>query len=271
VATASAFLDRLGFDDVVSIPVSALTGGNVVDPEPDARWYDGPTLLGVLEEIDVEAIDTGTTGARLAVQLVLREPADGKPVRHYAGTLSGAPLSEGDQVVVLPSGARTTVKAIHRSGTLVGEAAPGLAVTVHLADDVDVARGDVIAAVDDPAVVTREIDTTICWFGAQPLQVGSRVLVKHATRTERAVVRAITGRLDLDTLDHVTTDAVALNDIAEVRLALAGPIAVDVYDRNRATGGLLLIDESTNATVGAGMVRSTGDMVRSTGERVRGS
>jgi sulfate adenylyltransferase large subunit len=255
VGDAMAALDRLGVSDVTAIPISALDGGNVVERADGVPWYEGPTLLEHLETVQVDTIDAGRTASRLPIQLVLRQSDDGRPVRRYAGTLAGAPLSVGDHVVVLPSATRTTVTAIEHAGRAVEHAPAGLAVTVQLAHDVDAGRGDVIADATEPATTTRLLDASICWFGSRQLAVGDRVLVKHATRTERAVVRAVHGRLDLDTLATTTAEHVALNDIAEVRLALAGPLVVDCYTHNRATGGFLLIDEGSNATVGAGMVR----------------
>ena len=256
VDATRTYLAALGVHHVVAVPVSALQGGNVVDPEPAAPWYPGPTLLEHLETVQVPSLDEGGTGARLAVQYVIRTPGEGRPVRRYAGTLAGSALRVGDEVVVQPSGVRTIVTALERGGQPVDEALPGLAVTVQVATDVDVARGDVLAAADDPATVTRELHATVCWFAQRPLTPGTRLLVKHATRTERAAVRAVVGRLDLEHLVLAPADALAFNDIGELRLGLAGPLAVDSYRRNRATGGFLLIDEGTNATVGAGMVRA---------------
>ncbi len=255
VADVSAYVARLGVDDLSAIPVSALLGDNIVDRSTVCAWYEGPTLLEHLEQVEVTTIDDGGTGARLAVQLVIRTTHDGRPVRRYAGIVTGAPLRPGDEVLVLPGGARTTVEAIETADGPLDVGVPGRSVTVRLTDDIDVTRGDVITAADDPPGVVREIEATVCWFATAPLTQSARYVVKQGTRTERVVVRGILGQLDLDTLTPVETAHLDANDIGIVRFATAGPLVVDAYAANRFTGSFVLIDESTNATLGAGMVR----------------
>ncbi|HTN79188.1 MAG TPA: GTP-binding protein [Acidimicrobiales bacterium] len=255
VADVSAYVSRLGVDDLTAIPVSALLGDNIVDRSVVCEWYEGPTLLEHLEHADVTTIDEGGTGARVAVQLVIRTTHDGRPVRRYAGIVTGASLRPGDEVLVLPGGARSTVETIETADGLLAVAAPGRSVTVRLADDVDVTRGDVITAAADPPGVVRELEATVCWFAPTALTQSARYVVKQGTRTERVVVRGLLGRLDLDTLTPVETDRLEANDIGIVRFATAGPLVVDAYAANRFTGSFVLIDEATNATLGAGMVR----------------
>ena len=255
VADVSAYVARLGVDDLSAIPVSALLGDNIVDRSTVCAWYEGPTLLEHLEQVEVTTIDDGGTGARLAVQLVIRTTHDGRPVRRYAGIVTGAPLRPGDEVLVLPGGARTTVEAIETADGPLDVGVPGRSVTVRLTDDIDVTRGDVITAADDPPGVVRELEATVCWFATAPLTQSARYVVKQGTRTERVVVRGILGQLDLDTLTPVETAHLDANDIGIVRFATAGPLVVDAYAANRFTGSFVLIDESTNATLGAGMVR----------------
>ncbi len=256
VADVSAYVARLGVDDLTAIPVSALLGDNIVDRSTTCTWYEGPTLLDHLERVEVTTIDDGGTGARVAVQLVIRTNYDGRPVRRYAGLVTGAPLRPGDEVIVLPGGSRTTVEAIETADGPLEVGVPGRSVTVRLTDDVDVTRGDVIAAAGDVPDVVRELEATVCWFAASPLISGGRYVVKQGTRSERIVVRGLLGRLDLDTLEAVEADRLDVNDIGIVRFATAGPMVVDAYAANRFTGSFVLIDESTNATLGAGMVRS---------------
>jgi sulfate adenylyltransferase subunit 1 (EFTu-like GTPase family) len=189
------------------------------------------------------------------VQLVIRTTHDGRPVRRYAGIVTGAPLRPGDEVLVLPGGARTTVETIETADGPLDVGVPGRSVTVRLTDDIDVTRGDVITAADDPPGVVRELEATVCWFATAPLTQSARYVVKQGTRTERVVVRGILGQLDLDTLTPVETAHLDANDIGIVRFATAGPLVVDAYAANRFTGSFVLIDESTNATLGAGMVR----------------
>jgi sulfate adenylyltransferase large subunit len=255
VADVSAYVSRLGVDDLSAIPVSALLGDNIVDRSTVCAWYEGPTLLEHLEQVEVTTIDDGGTGARVAVQLVIRTTHDGRPVRRYAGIVTGAPLRPGDEVLVLPGGARTTVEAIETADGPLELAVPGRSVTVRLTDDIDVTRGDVITAAGDPPGVVRELEATVCWFATAPLTQSARYVVKQGTRTERVVVRGLLGRLDLDTLAPVETAHLDANDIGIVRFATAGPLVVDAYAANRFTGSFVLIDESTNATLGAGMVR----------------
>ncbi len=255
VADVSAYVSRLGVDDLSAIPVSALLGDNIVDRSTVCAWYEGPTLLEHLEQVEVTTIDDGGTGARVAVQLVIRTTHDGRPVRRYAGIVTGAPLRPGDEVLVLPGGARTTVEAIETADGPLEVAVPGRSVTVRLTDDIDVTRGDVITAAGDPPGVVRELEATVCWFATAPLTQSARYVVKQGTRTERVVVRGLLGRLDLDTLAPVETAHLDANDIGIVRFATAGPLVVDAYAANRFTGSFVLIDESTNATLGAGMVR----------------
>jgi len=256
VSDVGSFVGRLGIDDLTSIPVSALHGDNIVEPSRNCPWYEGPTVLGHLEEVEVTSIDEGGTGARVAVQLVIRTDHDGRPVRRYAGIVTGAPLHPGDEVLVLPSGARSRIAAVETADGPLEAAVPGRSVTIRLADDIDVTRGDVIAVADDPPRVVRELDVTVCWFSDEPLASGRRYLVKQATRTERVVVRGVVGRLDLDSLEIVETDHLSNNDVGLVRVATAGPLVVDAYEANRFTGSVVLIDEATNATLGAGMVRA---------------
>ena len=169
--------------------------------------------------------------------------------------MTGAAIRPGDEVLVLPGGSRTTVEAVETADGPLDIAVPGRSVTLRLADDVDVTRGDVIAAATDPPRVVRELDATVCWFATAPLTQSARYVVKQGTRSERVVVRGLLGRLDLDTLTPVETDHLDANDIGILRFATAGPLVVDAYSSNRFTGSFALIDEATNATLGAGMVR----------------
>jgi sulfate adenylyltransferase subunit 1 len=188
------------------------------------------------------------------VQLVLRSEEMGRPVRRYAGLVTGAAVEVGDQVLVLPQGTHSMVAGIDVGGVPVDAAGPGLAVALRLTDDVDVARGDVIASALEPPSVVRDLDATVFWFAGRPFAVGDRSLVKLATRTERVVVLEVQGRLDLGSLEVAPAAGLQANEIGRVRLAAAGPLVVDSYDHNRSTGSLLLIDPATNATVGAGII-----------------
>jgi sulfate adenylyltransferase large subunit len=244
--------DRLGVDSVLTVPVSALHGDNVVERSEHTPWYDGPTILEALEEAPAGAwASEGAAGARLPVQWVVRHPGGG---RSYAGMVSGGTLRAGDDVVVLPGGARSTVASVGTFDGALDEAASSLSVTVTLDDDLDVARGDLIAPVTGAPETLREFDATLCWFGERPATTGARFRIKHTTRVTPAVLTSLAGRLDVDTLSLEPTDELAFNDIGVGRLTVATPIAADPYHVNRVTGSFVVIDEATNATVAAGMV-----------------
>jgi sulfate adenylyltransferase subunit 1 len=253
VAEVHELAAALGVRETHLVPISALHGDNVVDPSVNTPWYDGPTLLGLLETLPVDDTLTATTGLRLPVQLVIRPRVGSGDKRWYAGHASGTEPRVGQAVVVAASGRTTTVTAVEGIGA---------AVRVQLADEIDIARGDLLAAADDRPALVTELGATVCWFAETPVHAGDRLLVKHTTRTVPAMVTDIEHRLDIETLDRHATDALAMNDLGRVRLRTASPLAVDPYARNRRTGSFILIDERTNATVAAGLVdadRRAGD------------
>ncbi|HEY1279202.1 MAG TPA: GTP-binding protein [Acidimicrobiales bacterium] len=242
--------DAVGIGTVTPIPISALQGDNVVDRSTDIGWYGGPTLLEHLETVEMVAPAGAAVGARLPVQWVIRH--DG--TRRYAGPVVAGVLRPGDEVMVLPAGERTRIVSIDSHDGSLEEAAPWAAVAVTLADDLDVGRGDLIAAEPVPTV-TQELEATVCWFAERPLAAGDRLLVQHTTRVARAVVTELVDRLDVVEMAREPAPAsVALNDLGTIRLRTATGLAVDPYAASRATGSLLLVDEVTNATVGAAMV-----------------
>lgn len=228
------FASEVGIHDVTFIPVSALAGDNVVEPSPNMPWYGGEPLLAHLEQAP-EAAAIADGPARLPVQLVIREGE----ARRYAGRLAAGSLRPGDEVVVLPSGLRTRVSVVEGPSGPRDEAFAPQSVTIGLEDEIDVARGDLIAAADGAPEPVRELAATLVWLGDAPAQPGGRYLLKHTTRTVRA-------KLDGDPL--------ALNDIGVVGLRLGEPVMADPYTEVRGTGAFILIDEATNETVGAGMV-----------------
>ncbi|HZI98120.1 MAG TPA: GTP-binding protein [Actinomycetales bacterium] len=249
---------ELGLPDLRAVPTSALDGDNVVERSDRTPWYEGPSLLGLLETLP-PADDVGGEPFRLPVQVVLRpqsaarEPCH-RDYRGYAGQVASGVIRVGDEVVVLPSGSRTTVAGIDAAGHELAEAFAPQSVSLRLADDVDVARGDLIAAAADAPVPTQDVDGTVCWLSDRPLLPGTRVLLKHTTRTVRAVVRDIVGMLDLDAVEQVPAESLSLNDIGRVRLRLSAPIAAEQYVDARRTGAFLLVDAHDGATLAAGMV-----------------
>jgi bifunctional enzyme CysN/CysC len=251
-----AFARRMGADDVDAIPVSALRGDNVVERSEALDWYDGPPLLRYLEEVDVAADRAEHAHPRLPVQYVVRPHDDAHhDYRGYAGRVAGGTLRVGQDVVVLPSGARSRIVGIDTFDGPLDEAAPALSVTVRLADDLDVSRGQVIADPGAPPAVARELLADVCWMDENALRVGGRYLVKAATRMTRATVAGLEHVIDVDTLErHAGAETLGLNDIGRLRLRTAEPLAVDTYAENRTTGAFILVDETTNGTVAAGMV-----------------
>jgi bifunctional enzyme CysN/CysC len=252
--------ERLQILDLTAIPVSALHGDNVVERSPNTPWYDGPALLEHLETIDVAA-DLDRDHLRLPIQWVSR-PEGGRRGA-YGGQLAAGALQPGDAVVVLPSGARSRIAAVDALGAEVEPAVPPLSVTVELADELDVGRGDVLVSADDPPTVARELEATVCWMAEEPLRPGHRCALKHTTRTVRATVQTIHDRVDAETLEvHAAPTELALNDIGRVTLRTSAAIVADPYAVNRVMGAFILIDEHGNDTVAAGLTRAAREVER---------
>jgi sulfate adenylyltransferase large subunit len=247
--------ERLDLHDAVAIPMSALHGDLVVERGEGMPWYEGPTLLEHLETVEI-AGDRNLDDRRFAVQWVIRPMSEAHhDYRGYAGEVAGGVWRAGDEVVVLPSGRRSRVASVDAFEGPLPAAIPGQSVTIRLDDDVDVGRGDMLADPERPPFVARELTAEICWMSERPLEPRARLAVKHTTRASRAVVDELVSVVDMETLENLPAPRrLALNDLGIVHLRLAEPLAVDPYDRNRATGAFILIDEASNDTVGAGMV-----------------
>jgi len=244
----------LRLDRFTPIPIAALSGDNVVDRSTQMDWYTGAALLEFLEEL--EPGKHREVPARLPVQMVLRpRTAEHPDYRGYAGRVEAGALNVGDRLVVLPSGRHSTVAGIDTPDGPLDTAAAGRSVVVRLADDVDVARGDLLAVDREPRpAALRELVATVCWLADRPLRPGDRFALRHTTRDVRAVVDAVRSRLDVATLDQAEATELSLNDIGSIQLRTAEPLTVDTYATNRSTGAFLLVDEATGATVAAGMV-----------------
>jgi sulfate adenylyltransferase subunit 1 len=258
-AAVTAVATELGLGHAVAIPVSALEGDNVVSRTTRAPWYTGPSLLELLEELPA-AEDPATESFRLPVQLTIRpqgaarDPAH-REYRGYAGQIASGVVRRGDRVTVLPLGRTTTVSGIDTADGELEEAFAPMSVTLRLADEIDITRGDLIAAADDAPEPVLDVDGMVAWLHEQPLREGRKVLLKHTTRSVSAIVRDISGRLDLDTMSPEAADSLELNDIGRISLRLASPIMPDEYLVSRRTGPFLLIDPQSGATLAAGMVR----------------
>jgi bifunctional enzyme CysN/CysC len=250
-----AFAAKLDIGDLSFVPISALHGDNVVHRSQNMPWYDGSSLLHHLEDVHI-ASDRNLIDSRFPVQYVIRPQSTAHhDYRGYAGTVAGGVLKPGDEVIVLPSGLKTTIAGIDTAAGEVSEAFPPMAVTVRLTDDIDVSRGDMICRPHNQPKVSQDIEAMVCWLADEPLRDRGMYAIKHTTRTARAQVRGVDYRIDVNSLHRdETADSLSLNEIGRVTLRTTVPMFVDEYRRNRTTGSFLVIEESTGATVGAGLV-----------------
>ncbi|WP_027499949.1 sulfate adenylyltransferase subunit 1 [Rhodococcus sp. UNC363MFTsu5.1] len=253
----NALTTSLGWasEDVVEIPVSALHGDNVAVRSENTPYYDGPTLIEHLESIPVDA-EPHRVGLRFPVQYVIRpRTAEFLDYRGYAGQVAAGSVRPGDEVVILPSGTRTTVERVDTADGELDVANAGRSVTLILADDVDVSRGDTIASVEDAPEPIGEFEATVCWLAEKPLRPGARLLLKHGTRTTQAIVGGIVERFDEQDLTTAQSpETLELNEIGKISVRVAEPIVADDYTVNRHTGSFLLIDPAGGNTLAAGLV-----------------
>ena len=246
------FAARLKVKDIHFIPISALHGDNVVTRSAQMPWYEGLTLLYLLETVHI-AGDINHIDARFPVQYVIRPYNDEfHDYRGYAGRLSSGVLRPGDKVAILPSGFSTTIKAIEFNGKSLAEAYAPMSVTVLLDDDIDISRGDMIVRENNQPEISQDIEAMVCWMGDKPLQLNSKYALKHTTKDMRCVVKDIKYKLDIGTLHRVTGQSqIDMNDIGRITIRTTAPLLYDSYTRNRETGAFILIEEGANVTVGA--------------------
>ncbi len=263
----TSYAASLGVPEITAIPISALAGDNVVDPSANMDWYGGPTVLEHLETVPVSHDLTGCH-ARLPVQYVIRpQTAEHPDYRGYAGQIAAGTFRVGEQVTVLPSGRTSKISGIDLLGSPVDVAWTPQSVTLLLEDDIDVSRGDLIVPSGDAPATTQDVEATVCHVADQPLTVGQRVLLKHTTRTVKAIVKEIPSRLTLDDLSqHPDPGLLVANDIGLVKVRTAEPLALDSYADSRRTGSFLLIDPADGTTLAAGMA---GDSFATTAEAVQ--
>ncbi len=252
------FAARLEMPDVTFIPISALLGDNVVERSEKMPWYEGPPLLYHLEHVHI-ASDRNLIDVRFPVQWVIRPPASSvADYRAYAGQVAGGVMRPGDEVVVLPSGQRSSIASIDTFDGPVEEAFPPMSVALRLADDIDVGRGSTIVRTQNQPTVANRFEALLCWMSERPLERGRRYLVKHTTRTAMVGGLDVRYRIDVETLHRdESAQTLELNDLGRVRLQLSAPLVFDSYRRNRTTGSLIVIDEATNETVAAGVILDT--------------
>ncbi|MFD2793233.1 sulfate adenylyltransferase subunit CysN [Promicromonospora vindobonensis] len=255
-AEFTEFASRLRVPDLTFIPVSALVGDNVVTRSEKMPWFDGSPLLSHLERLHV-ASDRNLVDVRFPVQYVIRpQQNDARDYRGYAGTVASGVMKPGDRVLALPAGLETTIESIDTADGPVDEAYPPMSVTVRLADEIDISRGDMICRPNNVPTVTQDVDAQICWMDeSASLVQGKKYAIKHTTRWARAMVKTINYRVDVNTLhrDEEATE-IKLNEIARIKMRVTKPLFVDSYQANRQTGAFILVDEATNKTVAAGMI-----------------
>jgi sulfate adenylyltransferase subunit 1 len=259
VAEYTRFADTLGLKDITAIPLSALAGDNVVERGDNMTWYEGPTLIELLEGLSVYD-ETHAAPFRFPVQLVARHNGhEANDFRGYMGRVESGKVAVGDKLVVLPSGQAATVKDILTFDGPLQQAVAGQSITLTLNEHVDISRGDVLAPLDQPATLLKQVKAEVCWMADEPLDVRRKYWIKHGTRQTMAKVKAIDSILDVNTQQRRAVDNPAeglkLNDIALIELSVQQPLAADAYDAIRATGAFILIDEVTHQTVAAGMIR----------------
>jgi bifunctional enzyme CysN/CysC len=255
----AAWAQKLDVHDIQFIPISALHGDNVVTRSLAMPWYQGPSLLYHLEHVYIGS-DRNLIDARFPVQWIIRPQTDEyHDYRGYAGQIASGTFRKGDEVMVMPSGKRTRIKRIETFDGELETAGPPMSVSILLEDDIDVSRGDMLCRPHNQPTVANELDAMVCWMADAPLRERGRYLLKHTTRTVRALVDDLRYRIDVNTLHRdQAAEELGLNEIGRIRVRTSAPLLLDPYDMSRTTGGFVLIDETTYDTVGAGMVVQAG-------------
>ncbi|MBS1513041.1 MAG: 50S ribosome-binding GTPase [Bacteroidetes bacterium] len=248
----SKLAQKLGLQHITYIPMSALNGDNIVEPSVNTPWFDGKPLLEYLETVEIDNV-VNLTDSRFQVQYVLRpQTAELHDYRGYAGKITSGIYKKGDTVKVLPAGIETTIDKIEIAGKEVEEAFAPQSVTMLLSDDIDISRGDAIIKAAEAITPTNEAEVLFCWLDDKPLQKGNKYLLQHNTRSVKAVIKNLSYKIDVNTLDHIEeVEQVKLNEIVKASIKTAAPLVFDAYKDNRSNGAAILIDETSNATVAA--------------------
>jgi len=250
-----AFSSRLEISDIQFVPISALLGDNVVNRSENMDWYQGATLLHMLETAHIES-DYNHIDSRFPVQYVVRPHSkEHHDFRGYAGRIAGGIFYPGDEIIVLPSGFTSKIKTIQLGPENIEEAFAPMSVTMTLEDEIDISRGDIIAKPNNHPQTEQDIDMMICWMNQRPINLNSKFLIKHTTKEVRGVLKEIQYKLDINSLHRIeNAEQLTMNEIARVKIRTAQPLSFDSYRKNRITGSLILIDEGTFETVAAGMI-----------------
>jgi sulfate adenylyltransferase subunit 1 len=252
----AAVARSLGLKNISFIPISALNGDNIVDKSQNMDWYEGPGLLEFLETVSIDS-EANFTQARMPIQYVIRpQTEDLHDYRGYAGKIISGTYTVGDEIYVLPAGLKSRLTRIETNMLDVKEARAGQAVILHLEDDIDISRGDVLVKKDHQPHLSQDLEVLLCWMDTKPLKPGNKYLLQHNSRRVKSVVKEIEYRLDVNSLEKVEgIETVGLNEIVRAKIKTATPLAYDLYNELRVNGGLILIDETSNVTVGACMIQ----------------
>jgi sulfate adenylyltransferase subunit 1 len=251
----TSFTSKLDTKDIRFIPISALKGDNVVERSKNTDWYEGPTLMYLLETIHI-ASDHNHIDCRFPVQYVIRpQSTEYHDYRSYAGRIAGGVFKKGDKIMVLPSGFTSRIKSIDTYDGELEEAFAPQSVAIQLEDDIDISRGDMLVRENNVPNISQDIDVMVCWLNEKPLQLNGKYALKHTTKEIRCLVKDVKYKININTLHRDEQDkSIKMNDIGRISLRTTSPLFYDSYRRNRNTGSLILIDEATNETVGAGMI-----------------
>lgn len=254
-SSLESFTSKLPEHDIQTIPVSALQGDNVVNRSDNMDWHTGSTLLHTLENTHISA-DYNHIDPRFPVQCVIRpQSLDIPDYRGYAGRVAGGTFKLGDKVMALPSGLTSIISSIDGMDVSGNEIFAPMSATLTLEDDIDISRGDMIVGMENPPLSTQDITLQLCWLSTNSMQLNGKYAIKHCTRDVRCVIKEIYYKLDINTLEEIKDDSnVVMNDIALINIRTTAPLFIDAYSRNRLTGSLILIDEASNETVGAGII-----------------
>lgn len=250
-----AFSSKLEIHDIQFVPISALAGDNVVNRSENMDWYQGATLLHMLETVHIES-DYNHIDSRFPVQYVVRPQTQShQDFRGYAGRISGGIFRAGDDVLVLPSGFTSKIKSIHVGAEEVEQAFAPMSVTITLEDEIDISRGDIIAKPNNQPQSEQDVDVMLCWMNQRAVNLNTKFFVRHTTKEVKGVLKEIQYKLDINSLQRLeNVEQLTMNDIARVKIRTAQPLSFDSYRKNRITGSIILVDEGTNETVAAGMI-----------------
>ncbi|EDP71451.1 sulfate adenylyltransferase, subunit 1 [Flavobacteriales bacterium ALC-1] len=255
VSDFNAFSSKLGINDIQFIPISALNGDNVVNRSNNMDWYQGSTLMYHLETVHISS-DHNLIDCRFPIQSVIRpHTLNNQDYRGFAGRIDGGVFKPGDKVKSLPSGFVSTIKTIELNGEQISEAFAPMSVTMTLEDEIDNSRGDMIVRENNVPEIGQDLEVLVTWMSTKPIQARTKVVIKHTTNETIGMVKELKYKIDINTLHRIENiDKIEMNDIARLSIRTAKPVFFDAYKRNRQTGSLIIIDEQTNETIGAGMI-----------------